>query len=167
LSSVSAHMNMAKPVPRGYYHPQPKGAKGAPKADGGIRGPAEQLCKGKPVGEIVGTYKAGSTIDVEIEGTAPHDGGHCQFAISYDDKTYVVIKDVMKDCADKVKKVQVQLPDNIPSAKRATFAWAWINAGGQYQYYMNCADIAIEGSENGSLSGKKLLVANILGGPRI
>ncbi|RKP10135.1 hypothetical protein THASP1DRAFT_3952, partial [Thamnocephalis sphaerospora] len=112
------------------------------------------------------TFKAGTSINVEIEGTAPHGGGHCQFAISYDDgKTFVVLRDVMHNCTtNKSLKYSVPLPKNAPSSKKATFAWTWINAGGDYQYYMNCVDVAIEGSPNGSLTGKKLFVANILGG---
>ncbi|KAI8054428.1 hypothetical protein BDF22DRAFT_775194 [Syncephalis plumigaleata] len=92
--------------------------------------------------------KSRSSVDVVLTGEAKHNGGHCQFSLSYDGgKTFVVIKDVLNN--------------------NAIFAWSWINATGVREYYMNCADIAIEGVSDGKVTGPKMLVANILGGPTV
>ena len=55
-------------------------------------------CKKYPKGQVVATFQAGSSITVEMFGTAVHGGGHCQFSVSYDDKTFVVLRTVMKNC---------------------------------------------------------------------
>lgn len=62
----------------------------------------------------------------------------------------------------------VQLPPNLPSCNRCTFAWTWINAIGNREFYMNCADIRIMGGNRGrGIVGKKLIVANLPGYPVI
>lgn len=44
---------------------------------------------------------AGSTIEVQFDGSARHGGGICQFAISYDgDKTFQVIQEYVGGCPD-------------------------------------------------------------------
>jgi hypothetical protein len=160
---TSAHIEMSKPPPRGSKYGPDK-----THIDYNLSSPTHAICQGKPAGPIVGTYKAGSFIDVVLSGTATHNGGHCQFSLSYDGgKTFVVIKDVLNNCLIANNTYSVQIPATAPGCKNAIFAWSWINASGVREYYMNCADIAIEGTPDGNVTGPKMLVANILGGPTI
>ncbi|ORX86720.1 hypothetical protein K493DRAFT_319760 [Basidiobolus meristosporus CBS 931.73] len=161
------HMEMVQPPPRrSKYNPTYTG-----NPDYDMISPlnAEKWpypCRGYEKGGVVQTVKAGSSISVKLGGVAKHDGGHCQFAISYDDNTFVVLKDVYDDCLISSLDYSIQIPAGAPSGK-ATFAWAWINKIGNREYYMNCADIDIEGTADGSVSGPKLLVANLPGYPTI
>jgi hypothetical protein len=74
------------------------------------------------------TFKAGQTIQTKYSVGAPHGGGHCQWALSYDNgKTWVVIKTMIREClrgAQAGYSVPVQIPANAPSGK-ATFMWLW------------------------------------------
>jgi hypothetical protein len=98
-----------------------------------------------------------------LEGTIWHDGGHCQFALSYDNgESWVVIKTVYRECLRNATQTQylVTIPSGAPSALRAVFMWSWLNAVGNREFYVNCADIAIQGVSPGRLEGRQLLVAN-------
>ncbi|KAI9592198.1 hypothetical protein BDF19DRAFT_388593, partial [Syncephalis fuscata] len=140
-SPVRAHMEMCQPPPRGSKFSPDKS-----NIDYNNKSPTQAICQGKPAGAIVGTYKAGGSVDVAFDGSAVHNGGHCQFSLSYDGgKTFVVIKDVMNDCLVGAKNYNIPLPATAPASKNAIFAWSWINASGNREYYMNCADVAIEG----------------------
>ncbi|KAK9768654.1 hypothetical protein K7432_000567 [Basidiobolus ranarum] len=157
------HMELVQPPPRqSKYNPTYKGTPDydmvAPLESGRWPYP----CRGYGKGGVVETVKAGGNIPVKIGGGAPHNGGHCQFALSYDDKTFVVLKDIFDDCLIASRDYSVQIPAGAPSG-RATFAWAWINKTGNREYYMNCADIEVQGTPSGSITGPKLLVANLPG----
>ncbi|KAF9358298.1 hypothetical protein BGX34_008980 [Mortierella sp. NVP85] len=108
-------------------------------------------------------YNAGETINTQYSVGASHGGGHCQWALSYDDgKTWVVIKTLIREClrdAGADYSVPVQIPANAPSGK-ATFMWLWNNAIGNRELYSNCADIEIKGTNGGSISGVAPLIAN-------
>ncbi|KAG0030005.1 hypothetical protein BGZ81_003159 [Podila clonocystis] len=110
-------------------------------------------------------YRAGETINTDYSVGASHGGGHCQWALSYDDgKTWVVIKTMIRECLRGVSgsdkySVPVQIPGNAPSGK-ATFQWIWHNAVGNREMYSNCADIEIQGVSGGSISGVEPLYAN-------
>jgi hypothetical protein len=127
-------------------------------------------CKGYRPQKSVMTVKAGQSIDVEFGGTANHDGGHCQFALSYDqDKTFIVIGTIYRNCIQTKGPNQVaythrvRIPENAPAGK-VTFAWSWINAIGNREYYMSCSDITITSPRtNKQLTGPELLVANLPG----
>ncbi|OMJ12932.1 hypothetical protein AYI69_g9208 [Smittium culicis] len=117
------------------------------------------------------TWYAGQTVKVEFfPGGATHNGGHCQFALSYNGGVdFVVIKDVFKHCFFKdlsfdhnnqVREYEIELPQNLPSSENVVFAWTWINAIGDREYYMNCFDVNIIGKGSDSYTGKKLLIAN-------
>jgi hypothetical protein len=63
---------------------------------------------------------------------------------------------------------QVTIPPEAPACDRCTFSWSWINASGNRELYMNCADIRIENpSGSGALSGPRMVVANLAGSPTI
>ncbi|RKP07205.1 hypothetical protein THASP1DRAFT_6962, partial [Thamnocephalis sphaerospora] len=163
LAPVHAHMAMEQPPPRGSkYQPY------ATNIDYSITSPTQSMCQGKPAGPISATLQAGTAVQVTLGGGAPHNGGHCQFSLSYDGgKTFVVLKDVMDTCMVDSLHYSVPLPATAPGSKRAIFAWSWINAVGNREYYMNCADVAIKGPANGKIVGKKMLVANIPGTPTV
>ncbi|ORX65411.1 hypothetical protein DL89DRAFT_207678, partial [Linderina pennispora] len=114
------------------------------------------ICKHtKPYDNPVATWTAGSTVPVKFSPGNGHSGGHCEFSISYDGgKTFVVLKQVLKYCfysgpantdTPSVLDFNVELPANLPGSNKAVFAWTWVNASGNREYYMNCADIAIVG----------------------
>ncbi|KAI9291747.1 hypothetical protein K502DRAFT_116942 [Neoconidiobolus thromboides FSU 785] len=123
-------------------------------------------CKGHAKGPVQASYQAGSSIAVALTGSAKHNGGHCQFALSYDDKKFVVLKDVFTNCIIDSVNYSIPLPGNIPPSKNATLVWGWINAVGNREWYMNCIDIEITGgTSGGKLTGKEMLVANLPGYP--
>ncbi|KAF8942060.1 hypothetical protein BGZ47_006921 [Haplosporangium gracile] len=109
------------------------------------------------------TFKAGQTIQTKYSVGASHGGGHCQWALSYDNgKTWVVIKTLIREClvgATGSYTFPVQIPANAPSGK-ATFMWLWNNAIGNRELYSNCADIVIKGKNGGQLKGVAPLIAN-------
>lgn len=59
----------------------------------------------------------------------------------------------------------VSLPANLPSCERCTFAWTWINAVGNREFYMNCADIKITGGNGSGIKGESLYLVNLPGYP--
>ncbi|KAJ3081485.1 hypothetical protein HK102_002316, partial [Quaeritorhiza haematococci] len=169
-STVTAHMQMKDPAPRGYP------GINAPFDYDHLRSPlAPQAgrpfpCQGKSVKSNIVSLRAGQELPVTIEGGAPHGGGHCQFALSYDNGvTWVVLRTVLDDCLkpgtpNNGLQWNVPIPANAPNADEALLAWTWINRIGNREYYMNCVDVSISGGSNvGSLTGPRLLVANLPG----
>jgi len=125
-------------------------------------------CKGFPKGPSTKVIQ-GKTIQITLEGTAIHGGGHCQFGITYDDINFLVLKTVMMDCLLNGMSYTFDVPDNTPSGELTVF-WSWVNKIGNREYYMECADISIKTNNekiNGELSGKELLVVNLPGYPSI
>ncbi|ORX91668.1 hypothetical protein K493DRAFT_166756, partial [Basidiobolus meristosporus CBS 931.73] len=121
-------------------------------------------CKGYGQGGIVQTVKAGASVQVKIGGIAKHSGGHCQFAISYDQgKTFAVLDTIYGDCLIASTQYSVNIPSTAGSSKNAVFAWTWINKIGNREYYMNCADLEIQGLADDYIAGPKLLVVNLPG----
>ncbi|KAJ3358302.1 hypothetical protein GGF32_000536 [Allomyces javanicus] len=124
-------------------------------------------CRGAPVGSSVLTVQPGGTIQVQLGGGAAHNGGHCQFSISYNGQDFVVLKTVLTGCmAAAGNSFSVPVPSTIPGGK-AIFSWSWVNASGNREFYQNCADITINGPASGALSGPKMVVANVPGYPTI
>lgn len=106
-----------------------------------------------------------NTLKVSLDGTAIHNGGHCFFSLSYDNKNFIVIKEILQNCMLKGMTFNINLPKNIKNGK-IIFAWSWINSIGNREYYMNCADIYINiqnNNNNGILRGPQLFVCNING----
>ncbi|ORX84353.1 hypothetical protein K493DRAFT_360723 [Basidiobolus meristosporus CBS 931.73] len=160
-----AHMEMVQPPPRrSKYNPT-----WTASPDYNMVNPLGIYpCKGYDQGGIVQTVKAGGSIQVKIGGGATHGGGHCQFAISYDKgKTFAVLETIYNNCLIASTEYSVNIPSTAGSSKNVVFAWAWINKIGNREYYMNCADLEIQGSANGYITGPKLLVANLPGYPTI
>ncbi|KAJ2628892.1 hypothetical protein H4R22_003635 [Coemansia sp. RSA 1290] len=176
---VSAHVSLISPCVR--YTPYCTSCPELPSGqslDYSINSPigthestSQPLCKyTTPYATPAVTWKAGSTVEVKFrEHAAVHGGGHCQFALSYDGgESFVVIHDELRYCftggpssSNKAAQLSysIALPQDLPSGDKVVFAWAWNNNQGNREFYMNCADVAIEGSGS-SFTGPKLLVAN-------
>lgn len=168
LPNVTSHLQMSAPAPRRSKFSTAYQQAGTVDYD--MSTPLGIYpCKGYPKGPVTATYAAGSNIAVSIDGSANHGGGHCQFALSYDNgNTFVVIHTIGDgECVKTAAPYtyQIPLPATTPSATSVTFAWTWINAIGNREFYMNCADISITGSTSTTLTGKELLVVNLPGKP--
>ncbi|KAG0049898.1 hypothetical protein BGZ83_005273 [Gryganskiella cystojenkinii] len=175
LSAMTAQAHVGLSTPCGRYQP----AAGCPAPPSGqsldydINSPVGSqqainapICKHTVPYTKRTVYKAGDTIDTHYSVGASHGGGHCQWALSYDNgKTWVVIKTMIRAClrdvasGDSNYKIPVQIPKDAPSGK-VTFQWIWNNAIGAREIYSNCADIEIKGKDGGSVTGLEPLYAN-------
>ena len=129
-------------------------------------------CKSYPAGNPVATYQTGQTFQVQMFGSVFHNGGHCQFSLSYNDRDFVVLYTVLKNCfVGTGLTFPVIIPADAPPCDRCTLAWSWVNAMGNRELYMNCIDIAITANSQQQakayLEGPKMIVANLPGYPRI
>ncbi|KAI9290476.1 hypothetical protein K502DRAFT_298311, partial [Neoconidiobolus thromboides FSU 785] len=99
VHQVTSHMEMTNPPPRkskhnknypesefDYSYTSPLGAERPYPCRGYIKGPSSY------------DVNAGETVPVQISGGAMHNGGHCQFSVSYNDRDWVVLKSVYGDC---------------------------------------------------------------------
>ena len=126
-------------------------------------------CKGFPVGPPTQIFNS-NTITITLEGSAIHGGGHCQFGITYDDTHFLVLKTVIRNCLLDTMTYQFTLPSNTPSGNLTLF-WTWVNAIGNREYYMECADIQfVNNNNNGNVSdrsnviyGKELIIVDLPG----
>ncbi|KAJ1956245.1 hypothetical protein GGI12_005356, partial [Dipsacomyces acuminosporus] len=157
--------------------------------DGGINAPISSvqlgnpkpLCKHTtPYATPSATWTAGQTVAVKFsQAAAIHSGGHCEFSISYDNgKTFAVIHQELRYCFvgskpasvtndPVIRSYEIKLPANLPSSDKAVFAWTWVNASGNREFYMNCADVAIKGGSSTSYTGKEMTIANYPNYPTI
>jgi hypothetical protein len=126
-------------------------------------------CKHYPRGHIVKFINTGTTLVVEMSGTIYHMGGHCQFSISYDGVTFYVLYTIMKNCFTGTGLFfNVPIPSQLPSCNSCIFAWTWVNAIGNREFYMNCADVSIiNNGVTGSFVTKNYTVLNLPGYPTV
>ncbi|KAJ2416968.1 hypothetical protein H4218_005426 [Coemansia sp. IMI 209128] len=182
VASVSAHMAMIEPCTR--YTPNNPKCPAIPAGqlpDYNLKDPLAYnapLCKHTtPYATPVATWTAGQSITTRFQADgAAHGGGHAQFSLSYDGgKTFVVIYEVLKHVfftgptsgnSATVLSYTFDLPKDVPASDKAIFAWTWVNAVGNREFYMNCADVAIKSYSN-SFTGKRMTIANHVGGPDI
>ncbi|KAI9596064.1 hypothetical protein BDF19DRAFT_439511 [Syncephalis fuscata] len=174
LQNVAGHMRLFAPIPRGDARIQ-KQYFGI--ADYDLNAPLNDHrflgkfpCRHQRKGPVMAKYTAGKSFPVMFKTGNSHRGGHCQFAISYDNgQNWVVLKTIIDLCfLDKAPWVyNIPLPKGAKNGE-AIFAWTWMNAEGNREYYMNCVDIEINGGSNtGSLTGPELFVGQLPGRPRI
>ncbi|KAJ2372927.1 hypothetical protein IW150_003874 [Coemansia sp. RSA 2607] len=176
VGAVSAHMAMISPCPRyspnGVNCPALPGGQSLDYSMSSPLGANEPLCKHTvPFPTPCATWTAGQQVSVQFApGGAPHGGGHCQFSLSFDGgNTFVVVYEVLEHCfgADNGQRdFSFTLPSTLPSSDKAVFAWTWVNAIGNREFYMNCADVAIKGG-SGTYTGKQMTIANHAGYPTI
>ncbi|KAJ2291070.1 hypothetical protein IW139_004748 [Coemansia sp. RSA 353] len=128
-------------------------------------------CRNTKSGPVQGTLVAGQDVKVFFDGTATRQGGDCQFAVSYDNgTTFAVLWDKLGNCfLDTVNGgYEIPIPDRLPAAKSAVFAWTFIPATGSRSYYMNCVDVRVENyGKQETFTGKELLVVNVPGKPSL
>ncbi|KAJ1663946.1 hypothetical protein EV178_004568 [Coemansia sp. RSA 1646] len=178
VASVSAHMTMTDPCPR--FNPwcvnKPTTLPAGASWDYNIKNPIDPsspvLCKSNtPWPSPVATWTAGQSVTVQfLQNNAAHGGGHAQFSVSYDGgKTFAVVYEVLKyfffngpstSNSPEVLQYTFTLPKELPNSDSVVFAWSWVNAIGNREFYMNCADVAITGSSSSSYTGKKMVIAD-------
>ncbi|KAJ2783137.1 hypothetical protein H4R18_001885, partial [Coemansia javaensis] len=184
VGTTAAHMAMIAPCAR--YNPNCPVAGALPPGkavDYDIKNPihspdpktvTQPLCKYPiPWARPVASWTAGQPITVSFQpGGGAHGGGHCQFSLSYDGgQTFAVVHEVLRHCffngpssvneADTLSYT-FNLPADVPSSDKAIFSWTWVNAIGNREFYMNCADVTIKGTSP-SYTGKKMTIANYPG----
>ncbi|PVV01070.1 hypothetical protein BB560_004530 [Smittium megazygosporum] len=179
LAAANAHMAMYSPCARySSVNPSCPAPPSGQAYDYNIKSPigtkdgiVSPLCKSStPYSSPTETWNAGQSVTVSFQNDgAAHGGGHCQFSLSYDGgKTFVVVHDEKRYCffsgpndsnSASVLSYTFQLPSSVPAGDRVIFSWSWINAIGNREYYMNCADITIK-SQSQSFSGPQMLIAN-------
>ncbi|KAJ2666016.1 hypothetical protein IW148_001375 [Coemansia sp. RSA 1199] len=184
VSSVAAHMAMSEPCPR--FSPNCATLPPLPAGQGynyNIKNPidydAPVFISETPWPQPVASWTAGQPVTVKFQPDgAAHGGGHCQFAISYDNgKTAAVVHKVMEHCffngpSDgnnaEVLQYTFNLPADVPASSKAQFIWIWTNAIGNRELYTGIADISIA-NPGGSTSytGKSAIYPNHAGYPTI
>ncbi|KAF9937894.1 hypothetical protein BGZ65_000842 [Modicella reniformis] len=168
--TVEAHVSLKTPCPR--HAPWCGAAPVGQSVDYDITSPigvhdriGAPLCKNRGVQTTRTVLKAGKNLKTEYQIGAAHGGGHCQWALSYDEgKTWVVFQTLIRDCLKGVPNggkysVNVKIPKDAPSGK-AIFMWLWNNAIGNRELYSNCVDVVVRGKEGGKLKGLTPLIAN-------
>ncbi|KAJ2454631.1 hypothetical protein EV183_001379 [Coemansia sp. RSA 2336] len=185
VGTSSAHMAITQPCPR--HSPncdiKPPLPPGVSDYDYNyIKNPIPYngtLCKSDiPWTAPVATWTAGQDVTYKFQTDgAAHGGGHCQFSLSYDGgKTFVVIHEELQYCffngpssgnTAQVTEYTFKLPAEVPNSDSVIAAWTWVNAIGNREFYMNCADIKIVGSSSSSYTGKEIVIANHQGYPTI
>ncbi|KAI7834009.1 hypothetical protein BX661DRAFT_176469 [Kickxella alabastrina] len=182
VASVAGHMSIISPCPRYAAHgidcPAVPAGESIDYSLSSPLGENEVLCKHTtPYATPSATWSAGQSVTVSFrDEPAAHSGGHCQFSLSYDGgNTFVVVHEELKYCFfgsaetsnnAKILSYTFNLPTQLPSSDNAVFAWSWVNASGNREFYMNCADVAIKGNA-ASYTGKQMTIANHAGYPTI
>jgi hypothetical protein len=77
-----------------------------------------------------------------------------------------VLKTVFKKCFFNGLNFNVPIIAGAP-AGNAVLSWSWVSAVDKCKYYMNCADVKINGSTDGSVTGQRVVVNKMSGTPRI
>ncbi|KAJ2486583.1 hypothetical protein IWW37_005561 [Coemansia sp. RSA 2050] len=187
---TSAHNSIIYPCPR--YSPVGQQCPPVPagqSTNGDINSPissvelgfSEPLCRfTTPYATPSATWTAGQSVTIKFNpNSVSHSGGHCEFSMSYDGgKTFAVIHRELRYCfvgskpasltnAVSVSSYTFDLPRDLPSSDKAIFAWSWVNASGNREFYMNCADVAIKGGSSKSYTGTEMVIANYKGYPTI
>ncbi|KAJ2636537.1 hypothetical protein GGF40_002943 [Coemansia sp. RSA 1286] len=192
-SLASGHVSIINPCPR--YSPVGENCPALPAGqsldtgENAINGPISSMTLGTkmplcrhdtPYATPSATWTAGQSVTIKFNPSAAiHSGGNCEFSISYDNgKTFAVIHQELRYCflgskpssltnTATILSYTFKLPADLPSSDKAVFAWSWVNASGNREFYMNCADVAIKGGSSSSYTGKEMTIANYPGYPTI
>ncbi|KAF9081948.1 hypothetical protein BGX29_000489 [Mortierella sp. GBA35] len=178
--SVMAHMGLLYPMARGSVGDK-KQYDGQPHAFIGYSKKRTLPCNGYnqvgPItklraGQIVNTRFWGPALESKYNDRLPkkpspggkqinqarHGGGFCQYSLSYDGgKTFHLIAEYHQSCPDFYYEWPVKIPSNAPSCRekgKCLFVWSWI-AVNVPQFYINCADVVIDGVDNGKWKTNK------------
>ncbi|PLN86708.1 hypothetical protein BDW42DRAFT_56201 [Aspergillus taichungensis] len=146
-SSVSGHIQMSKPYPlRSPLNKDSSGQKDYSYTNPLSTDGSDYPCKGYAEDEFnsVANYSPGKEYDLELQGSATHNGGSCQIGLSYDKgKTFRVIHSMLGECP-QAKKYKFKIPEDAKSGE-ALLSWSWFNKVGNREMYMNCAQVTIGG----------------------
>ncbi|KAJ1896806.1 hypothetical protein LPJ81_004663, partial [Coemansia sp. IMI 209127] len=129
----------------------------------------QPLCKHTvPWPKPAATWKAGESVTIKFDpDSVIHSGGNMEFSISYDGGiTFAVIYQMLRYAflngkpsgetnAAQVLEYTFTLPNDLPNSNSAVFAWTWLPASADREFYMNCADVAITGSSSNSYTAKE------------
>ncbi|KAF9117593.1 hypothetical protein BGW39_002029 [Mortierella sp. 14UC] len=188
--SVMAHMSLLYPMARGSVGDR-KQYDGQPHAWIGYTPERTLPCNGynKPgpvtklrAGQIVNTRFWGPALGDNYNNRLPkkpngkqlnqarHGGGFCQYSLSYDGgKTFHLIGEYKRSCPDFYYEWPVKIPSNVPSCNqrgKCLFVWSWI-AVNVPQFYINCADVVIEGAKRGRWNSKAgIEIVDVKGHPQ-
>jgi len=179
LAPAEAHMASYWPCPRGSPAPECSKYYDYRTAEYNIEAPlnaagglaAKFPCRTKS-GRIVGTYKAGSELTMKFRGGANHDGGHCQFALSYNGGPFAVIATRFDDCMKNLNArgeydETILIPKDAPTGQ-AVLLWMWNNALGNRELYTTCTPMKIDGaSPEGYLTGLAPAILQLPGYPQL
>jgi LysM repeat protein len=118
-----------------------------------------------PAGDPTATWAAGSPQQVTLDDLAAHDGGSCQFSLSFDGgKTFRVVKSIEGGCVNPKggkHSFDFTVPADTKSGK-VIFAWTWFNHTGNREMYMNCAAVTITGTGTSTLTDRpEIFKANV------
>ncbi|GKZ22036.1 hypothetical protein AbraIFM66951_007231 [Aspergillus brasiliensis] len=145
-ASVSAHVQMSNPYPirspldpngdeskKDYSYTNPLSSSGS-----------DYPCKGyaNDPWRSVATYSPGGTYELDLQGSATHEGGSCQVSLSYDTgKSFQVIHSMLGGCP-LTESYKFTIPSDAPTGN-ALLTWTWFNKVGNREMYMNCAQVTI------------------------
>jgi len=117
---------------------------------------------GTSKGAPVATYKAGQSYQATITGGAPHNGGSCQFSLSYDKgETWTVIESIVGGCPlSSGQTFPFTIPSDAPSGDEVVFSWSWLNKVGNREFYQTCAVVTIEGGSSASRTRRETVPFN-------
>ncbi|CAK42338.1 CAZyme family AA11 [Aspergillus niger] len=154
-STVTAHIQMSNPYPirspldpngdeskKDYSYTNPLDSDGS-----------DYPCKGYANDPFrsVASYSPGGTYELDLQGSATHDGGSCQISLSYDTgKSFQVIHSMLGGCP-LTESYKFTIPSDAPTGD-ALLTWTWFNKVGNREMYMNCAQVTIgDGSKKRDL----------------
>jgi hypothetical protein len=120
-------------------------------------------CEAKKPKDRVTPIVAGKLVNFDFYGGAPHNGGSCQFGLSYNEKDFVVLQNYIGNCHLKMGTLYNATVPATASNGAAILGWFWINHTGNREFYMNCIDVKISGGSGAGVTGKRVAVANING----
>ncbi|OOF92646.1 lytic polysaccharide monooxygenase, partial [Aspergillus carbonarius ITEM 5010] len=157
-SSVSGHVQMSNPYPirspldpngdeskKDYSYTNPLSSSGS-----------DFPCKGYANDPFrsVATYSPGGEYDLELQGSATHDGGSCQVSLSYDQgSNFQVIHSMLGGCP-LTESYKFTIPSDAPTGE-ALLTWTWFNKVGNREMYMNCAQVTIGDSDDSHSAKQK------------
>lgn len=155
LGQVLAHVELSSPFPfRSRFDPMNLISQNidysmtSPLSDDGSNFPCKGYTSDMASSPIKATLIAGGTLPISLSGSATHNGGSCEFAVSYDQgKTWAVIYRVVGACP-LTPNYTIQIPSSLPGSRKALLAWLWVNHTGNRELYMNCVPVAIENKDS-------------------
>ena len=148
-----------------YYNPQ------SASVDGAMQIPLEigqYPCKGYhkdlSITAKVSTLTPGQPYTVILRGDNHHQGGSCQFGLSYDGgANFGVVYSIIGGCpTDVTASYTFIVPPDLPSGKNVIFAWSWWAKVGAFksEIYQNCAHVEVAGNNTQSITVPRMFEAN-------